>query len=263
MRPRPAARPVPDAVENPFGAFIDFWCWSQVGPTGGSGGNAWFCRESDHNFVEFRRVARETGRVAGDAEGGDPDDDDEIWRRIGGQPAFLGVDTMTESAVMMRTILLMAVFGTRVAFGGAPPEKDDVNRYSALWLDSPFTSEPVVDPKPDGPGALDDYVLSGVSHLTEGYFVVLVNAKKRDERVVIRPGEVDPRGFTIERVVQDPDDLMATKVTISVPGEGPAVLGYPEKVLAPKPPQRAGKTTGARPIVVPHAVRRVPSVPKR
>jgi hypothetical protein len=116
----------------------------------------------------------------------------------------------------------------------AAPEKRGVDQYSRLWLDSPFTrpAEPVV--QAPRPGQLDDFVLMGVSQLPDGYFVVLVNKKQRDERIVIVPGDVTSRRYRVDRVVQDPDDVMATQVTISVDGRETAVLEYDRRPLGRK-----------------------------
>ena len=43
--------------------------------------------------------------------------------------------------------------------------------------------------------------MTGVSRLPEGYFVVLMNKKKRDEWISIIPGETNPRGFKVESVM--------------------------------------------------------------
>jgi hypothetical protein len=71
-------------------------------------------------------------------------------------------------------------------------------RYTKLWTDSPFTSKPIVV----GPGPvanpLEDYSLGGISKLADGYFAILFNSKKPDEKVVIRPGSKSE--FTIVKV---------------------------------------------------------------
>ena len=121
------------------------------------------------------------------------------------------------------------------AAGADTPKKQPIGRYSSLWSKSPFTTPPVKEEGEAPPGRLDDYVLTGVSKLPSGYFVSLMNKKKRDDRIMIMPGEANPEGFKVLSVVQDQDPIKfkETIVRISVDGETGAV-GYDEKFLVLK-----------------------------
>ena len=149
-------------------------------------------------------------------------------------------------------ILVPAVLlGLLGSLGAATPKKKPVGSYSTLWSKSPFTVPPLVEVDDEGPGVLEDYVLTGVSKLPDGYFVTLMDKKKRENRVAIIPGEVNSLGFKVVSVVQDPIKYMETKVKISVGGET-GTIGYDEKFLplkkiavAAKKP--APKKPGARP----------------
>jgi hypothetical protein len=68
------------------------------------------------------------------------------------------------------------------------PQKVALVRYTQLWTESPFTRKPppeqIVESTP-----LDDYALGGVSPVDGGYFVILLNRKKPDEKIIIQPGQ--------------------------------------------------------------------------
>ena len=94
-------------------------------------------------------------------------------------------------------ILLLALALTGWAAADLP-RKAPITKYTGLWTNSPFTSKP---PPPEaGPVAnpLEDYALAGVSPISGGYRVTLLNKKKPDERITVdsdKPKErfQDPR----------------------------------------------------------------------
>lgn len=162
------------------------------------------------------------------------------------------------------------------------PKKQALGRYSRLWSKSPFTVPPAKEDQGPVVSALEDYVLTGVSKLPDGYFVVLMDKKKR-ERVAIIPGEQNSKGFEVVSVIQDPIDYKATQVRIKVRNET-GLVGYDEKFLALKKPVASGKKPptkpgtrpaipGQKPSIRPTGstkkpagtprVRRVPTPPKR
>jgi hypothetical protein len=186
--------------------------------------------------------------------------------------------------ISLHILLPLLCLGIFSPLGADIPKKQVIGRYSKLWSKSPFTTPPVVEVGEPGPGALDDYVLTGVSKLPAGYFVVLMDKKKRDKRVTIIPGEINSQGFKVVSVIQDPIDYKATQVRISVRGET-GMIGYDEKFLAlkkglvaaKKPPVKPGtRPPGVRPPTTHKPtttrkpsrgrtprVRRVPTPPKR
>ena len=143
--------------------------------------------------------------------------------------------------------LLVTALGAGV-LGAAPPKKQPIGRYVSLWTNSPFTVKPEIVKAEEAPNALEDYVLTGVSKLPEGYFVVLMNKKKRDERIRIAPNDHNSAGFKVVKVTQDPYDYKQTEVEIAVGGGKTGVVTYDEKYLALKTPTPQKKpTTGGKP----------------
>lgn len=88
----------------------------------------------------------------------------------------------------MRFPALIVILGVAPAFAEVP-RTPTLTRYSSLWTNSPFTSEP---PPPQGAAAqnpLDDYSLGGISKLNDGYYAILINRKNPAEpKKIIRPG---------------------------------------------------------------------------
>ena len=94
--------------------------------------------------------------------------------------------------ISAKIIVPAIILGLLAAAGAETPKKYSNDRYSDLWSKSPFTVPPEPDPGDVPPGELDDYLLTGVSKLPAGYFVVLMNKKKRDERIAIIPANPPP-----------------------------------------------------------------------
>lgn len=131
------------------------------------------------------------------------------------------------------------------------PVKPTLTRYSRLWTDSPFTSKPVVDAGParveENP--LEDYALGGISKLKDGYYAVLINKKKPDERQVIKPG--GQSDFEIVSVQWGEANWKDTVATVKS-GSNQGQVGFDDQVLAVKktPPQQAAqKPQPGRPVI--------------
>ena len=187
-----------------------------------------------------------------------------------------------KSRFFLISILLLA------AAQAGEPQKKNVNSYSKLWTDSPFTSKP---PPADGPeeiNLINDWVLGGVSEVEGGYMVTLFHKKNAGETQVIRPGgttvskgdemEWLERGaagsFTVDRVQYGKDSWKDTAVFLSVGGKVGSVK-FDDKLLTPvvaaappaaKPGQPQGKppVPGATPApgVRPPRQRVLPPTPK-
>jgi hypothetical protein len=133
-------------------------------------------------------------------------------------------------------LLALALTGWAVA---DLPKKAPPNKYTRLWTDSPFTSKP---PPPEaGPVAnpLEDYTLAGVSPVTGGYRVTLLNKKKPEERIIVesdRPSE----GFEIVEVVRKAGDPLGTVVRMKS-GSVTGSVAFDEKLLVLAPPPAAKK----------------------
>jgi hypothetical protein len=145
-------------------------------------------------------------------------------------------------ARLIQTTVMLVALGAASLFAG-PPKKQPIGRYVSLWTNSPFTVKPDEEPPEEVPNALEDYVLTGVSKLPEGYFVVLMNKKKREERVRIAPNDPNDAGFEVVKVTQDPYDYMKTEVEIAVGGGKTGLVTYEEKYLALKTPAPQKKPT--------------------
>lgn len=139
------------------------------------------------------------------------------------------------------------------------PQKVPLTRYIQLWSDSPFTRKPppeqVVETTP-----LDDYALGGVSPVDGGYFVILLNRKKPEEKVIIQPGQ--PSEFRVMEVRSGDTGPLSTTVLVGAGGKS-KLLSFDEKLLtlkaAPtgKQPQTPGGQTpqaGNQPPGQPQAI---------
>lgn len=129
------------------------------------------------------------------------------------------------------------------------PKKAPITKYTVLWTNSPFTSKP----PPVGPTAvanpLEDYALAGVSPVTGGYRVTMLNKKKPDERIIVESDK--PRdGFKILSVSRKAGDPLATVVRMQS-GAVTGTVAFEEKFLVLAPPPAAPQGQQLPPGVVP------------
>ncbi|MBC8127278.1 MAG: hypothetical protein H8M99_09090 [Gloeobacteraceae cyanobacterium ES-bin-144] len=117
------------------------------------------------------------------------------------------------------------------------PQKPPLNKYTNLWTNSPFTSKP----PPAGPAQIanpmDDYTLSGVSPITGGYRVTLLNKKNPEERIITETNKPSG-GFVIQSVTRVAGDPLATVVRMAN-GSQSGTIAFDSKLLAlaaPKAP---------------------------
>jgi len=128
------------------------------------------------------------------------------------------------------------------------PQKVALTRYIQLWSDSPFTRKPVIEEMKETT-PLDDYALGGVSPVDGGYFVILLNRKKPDEKIIIQPGQ--PSEFRVMEVRPGDTGPLSTSVLIGTGGKS-KLLSFDEKLLALKAaptskPQTPGGQHGNQP----------------
>jgi hypothetical protein len=135
-------------------------------------------------------------------------------------------------------ILLLAFALTGWAVADLPKKAPNA-KYTRLWIDSPFTSKP--PPPETGPvtGPFEDYSLAGVSPVTGGYRVTLLNKKKPEERIIVesdRPNE----GFKVLGVIRKEGDPLGTVVRMSS-SAGIGTVSFDTKLLAlaTAPPPKA------------------------
>ncbi len=125
-------------------------------------------------------------------------------------------------------------------------------RYRSLWTSSPFTLKPKRPQEVAEKSPLEDWSLAGVSRFPDGYFVTLINKKKREERIRILPGIKNMEGFKVVEVQQNASDFMKTRVRIDAKGTigwvtyDPEIIKLQSKSVVTRPSHRSPKTTAPR-----------------
>ena len=133
----------------------------------------------------------------------------------------------------MKTSFLSLLMLMPLPLLASAPKKPVQNKYAALWVSSPFTTPapppPIVEaPKVD---PLADWSLGGVTKFPEGYFVILLNKKKPEEKVTIQPGMQSE--FKVLEVVDGGMDYTATTVKLQH-GSSQGVVSFDKKLLVVK-----------------------------
>jgi hypothetical protein len=121
------------------------------------------------------------------------------------------------------------------------PRKAPITRYTGLWTNSPFTSKPPPPPPAETVNPLADYALAGVSPVSGGYRVTMINKKNPEERIVVDPNRASTQDFRILSVSRTPGDPLATTVRMAA-GAVTGTVTFDEALLvlkAPPPPQVA------------------------
>lgn len=139
------------------------------------------------------------------------------------------------SAAIRTALLVLAATGWVAA---DLPKKSPITKYTGLWQNSPFTSKPPPPESAPEVNPLEDYALAGVSPISGGYRVTLLNKKTPDERIFVYSDEPKPKhGFKILAVTRKPGDPLGTVVRMSS-GSLTGTVSYDDKLLAlaqPKP----------------------------
>lgn len=109
------------------------------------------------------------------------------------------------------------------------PRSVPVTRYAGLWTDSPFTSKP--PPAADVPevNPLEDYALGGISPISGGYRVTLLNRKNPEERIIL-PDNPDFKILAVQYATGNP---LGTTVRLST-GSKTGTVSFDEKLLTLK-----------------------------
>lgn len=117
------------------------------------------------------------------------------------------------------------------------PRKAPIMKYTGLWTNSPFTSKP--PPPEQGPAVnpLEDYVLGGVSPISSGYRVTLLNKKKPEERIVV-DSDKPSGGFKILNVSRKIGDPLGTIVRLAS-GSVTGTVSFDTTLLKLAPPPAA------------------------
>lgn len=117
------------------------------------------------------------------------------------------------------------------------PKKAPLTKYTRLWTDSPFTSKP---PPPEAAAAanpLEDYTLAGISPVSGGYRVTLLNKKKPEERIIVE-SDRPAGGFKILEVIRKAGDPLGTVVRM-MSGSVTGSVAFDETLLTLAPPPAA------------------------
>lgn len=126
-------------------------------------------------------------------------------------------------------VLALALAGYAVA---DLPKKAPITKYVSLYTNSPFTSKPPPAEIAQPISIIDDYALSGVSPVSGGYVVTLINKKKPDERISVKSDDVKPKhGFKILEVKRVPGDPLGTTVRLSS-GGSIGTVAFDDKLLS-------------------------------
>ena len=139
---------------------------------------------------------------------------------------------------MPRVLHIILLVPALVGWAAADvPRKAPITKYAGLWTNSPFTSKP---PPPEaGPvvNPLEDYTLAGVSPVSSGYRVTLLNKKKPEERIIVESDK--PReGFKILGVTRKAGDPLGTVVRMQS-GSVTGTVAFDETLLTLAPPPAA------------------------
>ena len=126
------------------------------------------------------------------------------------------------------------------------PKKAPITKYISLWTNSNITDKPTpVDSGPP-PNPLEDYALLGVSPISSGYRVTLINKKKPDDRVTVNSD--DTKGdYKILEVTRKPGDPLGTVVRMQA-GPVTGTVSFDDKLLVIAAPKAAPKPAAAPPV---------------
>lgn len=118
----------------------------------------------------------------------------------------------------------------------AAPKKPLPSRYTVLYTSSPFTTPaPVINTNLPVANPLEDWVLGGVTKFPDGYFVILINKKKPNEKTVIQPGMHSE--FQVIEVIEDEKDYTATTVKLRY-GSSQGTVTFDKKLLTVNTPSQ-------------------------
>ena len=155
----------------------------------------------------------------------------------------------TAPRILLSTLVLVAWATAEL------PKKAPITKYTGLWTNSPFTSKP---PPPEAlptVNPLEDYALAGVSPISSGYRVTMINKKKPEERITVDSDS--PKGdYKILEVTRKPGDPLATVVRMQA-GAVTGTVSFDEKLLVlatPKAPPKAPPAANMQPPPQPQPV---------
>lgn len=155
----------------------------------------------------------------------------------------------------MKTFLLICLLPLPLWAGA--PKKPLPSRYTALHTSSPFTTPapPVINTAPVV-NPLEDWTLGGVTKFPDGYFVILMNKKKPEEKTIIQPGMHSE--FEVLEVQDGGMDYTATTVKLRY-GSSQGTVSFDKKMLTVKTPDQGQSKENRQPGMPPG----MPGMPQR
>jgi hypothetical protein len=129
------------------------------------------------------------------------------------------------------------------------PKKAPINRYANLWLNSPFTSKPVLVAAGEQASIFSEYALAGVSPIKGGYRVTLMNKKNPSERIFIDSDDTSSK-YKVISVDRKDGDFMETSVRLSS-GSQVGTVRYDKKLLSITAPKTAPPSLPGMPPTAP------------
>lgn len=122
------------------------------------------------------------------------------------------------------------------------PEKKPDQYYSGLWLNSPFTTKPIINADTPIINPLSDYHLTGIAPIKGGYRITIANKKnKTEKKIVIEPD--NNSGYEVISVNRNPDVRLGTTVTLSK-GKVQGVVNFEPDIVVLNTPTPTAKPTG-------------------
>lgn len=125
---------------------------------------------------------------------------------------------------LLSALLLTATFAQ-------VPQKVPLTRYSALWVNSPFTSKPLQTGGPEIKNPLDDYTLLGIAPVPGGYRITIANKKNSQYKKVIEPGGNSE--FKVVSVNRNPNETLGTTVVLTN-GRIQGTVRFEPELVTPK-----------------------------
>lgn len=122
------------------------------------------------------------------------------------------------------------------------PRKAPLTKYTGLWTNSPFTAKPPPPEQAALANPLEDYALLGVSPISGGYRVTMLNRKNPAERVTV-DSDKPSGGFKVLSVKRKDGDPLGTVVQMAS-GSIKGSVSFEQNMLTltpqqqPQPPQQ-------------------------
>lgn len=156
------------------------------------------------------------------------------------------------------SLILILTLSSMVWGLATPPSQPNLNQFTRLWTNSPFTIKPTVEAPIEVSPLERDWMLASISPSQNGYSVTLMNKKNRKERIRFIPG-YSSGDFTLHEVKQDLNSPKDSKVYVSKSGGTKAWIGYDDKLI--KVRQSTASKTPSKKTTSATSKRSIPPIP--